>query len=317
MTLPVVLNVKTDFGAAGDGSADDTAEIQACFDAAFGSSASPNGLNWQLNKAVYFPVGEYRITSELTLTDVYRGLIFGSVGTVIQLDDGTPTDTAVIRINGMRRSWIERMELSQSSSAGTDKIGLDLDWDGTGSIGLSDNVLHGVGVTNCTDGFRIGHSGNGEGRNKLMGCGSFGTAAMTSIHIKGTTGNTAFLNTGAADGGIGIRVTGTGQLKSITGFSFSGNNTWDISIENATECLIAGGRTESTSAMFFGPGSNIHIAGMNQSNTSGMSLTMDNATVIAESCNLSDVTGTGTLTIRGTGFANGTGGFSGTLIDAN
>src|SRR5262245_42940799 len=53
--LAEVRNVK-DFGAIGDGMADDTAKVQAAFDSAFGSIASPNGnANSFLNRPVYFP----------------------------------------------------------------------------------------------------------------------------------------------------------------------------------------------------------------------------------------------------------------------
>lgn len=57
-----ILNVK-DFGANGDGATDDTSAIQAAFDAAFGSNASPNGNSYWLNKPVYFPAGRYIVNS--------------------------------------------------------------------------------------------------------------------------------------------------------------------------------------------------------------------------------------------------------------
>ena len=59
--LGQIINVKTDFGAAGDGSADDTAAIQAALDAAFGPASSPHGdTNRSLNRPVYFPAGNYK-----------------------------------------------------------------------------------------------------------------------------------------------------------------------------------------------------------------------------------------------------------------
>ena len=57
------LNVKG-FGAKGDGVTDDTAAIQACFNAAF--TAAGNGTNTTLNKPVYFPPGTYLVTSPFT-----------------------------------------------------------------------------------------------------------------------------------------------------------------------------------------------------------------------------------------------------------
>jgi hypothetical protein len=76
--LAEIKNVK-DFGAVGDGPSDDTAAIQAAFDAAFGSSASPHGASGRYsNSPVFFPVGQYKITSALTLRSVQGGLIFGA-----------------------------------------------------------------------------------------------------------------------------------------------------------------------------------------------------------------------------------------------
>jgi pectate lyase-like protein len=59
-----IVNVRRDFGAVGDGVADDTAAIQAALDAAFGSYASPHGNSGaRLNRPVFFPAGFYKVTS--------------------------------------------------------------------------------------------------------------------------------------------------------------------------------------------------------------------------------------------------------------
>src|SRR5258708_18331668 len=54
--FPSWANVKTNYGAAGDGVNDDTAAIQKALDA-----LGPN------NPTLYFPAGSYRITQTLTL----------------------------------------------------------------------------------------------------------------------------------------------------------------------------------------------------------------------------------------------------------
>lgn len=61
------LNVK-DYGAAGDGSTDDTTAIQDCFDAAYGSSGSPHGTSYNSNKAVCFPPGNYKVSALATIS---------------------------------------------------------------------------------------------------------------------------------------------------------------------------------------------------------------------------------------------------------
>lgn len=54
------LNVKTDFGAVGDGVTDDTAAIQAAFE-----SLKPDGA---LEKVLYFPAGTYRIVDTVAIS---------------------------------------------------------------------------------------------------------------------------------------------------------------------------------------------------------------------------------------------------------
>ena len=64
------LNVKTKFGAVGDGKADDTAAIQAALD-----SLKPDGFD-QPN-TVYLPPGTYRITKTLTWKHLYGKRLIG------------------------------------------------------------------------------------------------------------------------------------------------------------------------------------------------------------------------------------------------
>jgi Pectate lyase superfamily protein len=60
------LNVKTDCGAAGDGSTDDTTKIQSCI-----ASAGTSG------QGIYFPAGTYKITAALTISSGNM-LLFGT-----------------------------------------------------------------------------------------------------------------------------------------------------------------------------------------------------------------------------------------------
>ena len=58
------LNVKTKFGAVGDGKADDTAAIQAALDSLKDGFDQPN--------TVYLPPGTYRITQDAALAETLR-----------------------------------------------------------------------------------------------------------------------------------------------------------------------------------------------------------------------------------------------------
>jgi hypothetical protein len=56
-----------DFGADPTGVADSTTAIQNCFNAAFGSYTSPHGgLNGILNKPVYFPNGNFKVSPPIS-----------------------------------------------------------------------------------------------------------------------------------------------------------------------------------------------------------------------------------------------------------
>ena len=96
---PCVLNVKTQFGAKGDGTTDDTAALQAALDESCGSESPRSAI-------VYVPDGTYRITDTLIANRGKRGsgigpYLFGESrdGVVIRLDDGVDSEkvTSVMR----------------------------------------------------------------------------------------------------------------------------------------------------------------------------------------------------------------------------
>jgi hypothetical protein len=76
-----VFNVQTEYGAVGDGVADDTAALQAAINANAGAQ-----------RILYFPEGTYRISAQLTFPQDKFMLTFqgqSEAGTVIQLADAT------------------------------------------------------------------------------------------------------------------------------------------------------------------------------------------------------------------------------------
>jgi hypothetical protein len=126
-----VINVK-DFGAVSDGSHDDTPNIQAAFDAAFGTSASPHGISQPyLNSNVYIPAGRYKITSTLFVTEVFGGRIFGDGQIATQLVwggsysgnslTGSGVDNTITPMfvpNGFAYSVLERLSMNMNDSTG-------------------------------------------------------------------------------------------------------------------------------------------------------------------------------------------------------
>lgn len=91
---PSLLDVKRDFGAKGDGVADDTAALQA------GIAASSDRGKDGGTKILYLPNGTYRVTSTLVVNARVGPWVYGESrdGVVIRLADGVPTNvTAVLR----------------------------------------------------------------------------------------------------------------------------------------------------------------------------------------------------------------------------
>jgi hypothetical protein len=92
-----VIDVKRDFGAVGDGKADDTEALQAALDAGSGAGVDRH-------KIVFLPDGVYRIRRTLVVNRGQEGSglgpwLYGEShnGVVIRLDDGVPGVTAVLR----------------------------------------------------------------------------------------------------------------------------------------------------------------------------------------------------------------------------
>jgi hypothetical protein len=117
-----------DYGAVGDGVANDLTAIQAAIDAATAA-----------NKVVYFPAGTYRVTGPLVLTHNssltgenlgggdYRALNLG--GTIIELDSATPgTNLFNIDQSDLRSTFVWNIAIRNMSltNSGTGGNGLNL-----------------------------------------------------------------------------------------------------------------------------------------------------------------------------------------------
>jgi Pectate lyase superfamily protein len=90
-----VLCAKGDFGAVGDGKADDTEALQRAIDASCSLSDKHRG---QTN-VLWIPNGIYRVTKTLVVTNALGPWLYGQSrdGVVIKLDDGVQGVTSVIR----------------------------------------------------------------------------------------------------------------------------------------------------------------------------------------------------------------------------
>lgn len=80
--LDDMVSVK-DFGAVGDGITDDTAAIQRALTNTFASAETVNGAVAGYRKTIYFPAGQYRITSTLSIPPYCRLLGEGKRTTTV------------------------------------------------------------------------------------------------------------------------------------------------------------------------------------------------------------------------------------------
>lgn len=121
-----------DFGAVGDGVADDTAAIQTAI----------NYLNQtNFGGILYFPRGVYKTTLMLTVPWTGSGIIFQGEGGVDQSGDGVSTilgehlGDAVLSLQGSVTCRINDLSLAGSTGATYPKTGLLLGRNGPGSAG--------------------------------------------------------------------------------------------------------------------------------------------------------------------------------------
>lgn len=248
-----VLNVKS-FGAIGDNSNDDTASIQACFDAAFKTSGTPNGVTnaWK-NRAVFFPSGMYKITSALTLTDVYGGLIFGTgflSSQILQQNfSGGVVISSCIVTNGMSNCCFRELDIGVPGgiSFNSTSCGFDLDWSGSGSVGLGNNLFYDcyLGAASFTGiGVRIAHGNNGGANNQFLKCGIGGNPAVL---VEGAAAVNNLFQGGGYGGPTVIKCTaGSIDVQSIA-FDVSSTSA-NIYISSPLPCSMQACRSESNAA---------------------------------------------------------------------
>jgi Pectate lyase superfamily protein len=242
--LAEIKNVK-DFGAVGDGRNDDTAAIQAAFDAAFGSSVSPDSAHGQsrktLNSPVFFPAGAYKTTSALTLRSAFGGLIFGAgmQGTVIV---NVTSGGTVIRTNGCAYTCFRDLSLVALNST-TNSIALDLDWDNKGDTALNANYFENVNFSGEI-GTNIGVSGYMGSENVFVNCYWSNCSSVGLVTRNGNALDQTIIGGGASSCGTAFKVL-TGSIQLIMNVGLADNIDYDIDIKSNCVNAIIGCRTES------------------------------------------------------------------------
>jgi hypothetical protein len=118
--FPSWLNVKTAYGAVGDGVADDTRAIQRAL--------TELGTTVDRSPVLYFPSGTYRITSTLTLSfRIYVSLI-GEDPDATRISWDGPAGGTMLLVNGLAYSRFTRFTFSGNRKA---SVAVEQSWDGS------------------------------------------------------------------------------------------------------------------------------------------------------------------------------------------
>ena len=235
--LADIINVK-DYGAVGDGSKDDTAAIQAAFDAAFGTAGSPHGTSAQLNKSVFFPAGVYKTTAPLTLSRIRAGHIFGAGQWASKINNVT-SGSAVVVTNGCDYTLFENMSFE---ATGTGSRAFDLDWDNAPPVALNGNTFINAAFS-AEIGCNIGPTGYMGSETMFIACSFFNCSDSGAVTRNPNALDQTVIGCNFLNCGIGIKII-TGSFQCVVNCAFALNSI-DISVNTACANAIIGCRTES------------------------------------------------------------------------
>lgn len=240
--LSDIINVKN-YGATGDGTTDDTAAIQSAITAAFGSTGSPHGSSGQYtNKTLYFPAGDYRISSPLKFRSIQGGVVAGAGIQTTRIFNNTSTST-VMQTNGCSYTCFRDLAVQVNGSSGSGSIGFDLDWDGTGTVALNANYFENMAFTGEI-GINIGAGGTMGSENVFVNCYFTNCAAQGLVTRNFNALDQTIIGGGASGCVTGYKVL-AGSIQLICNAAFANNSSYDIDIQSNCINAIVGCRSES------------------------------------------------------------------------
>jgi len=246
--LAEVVNAK-DYGAIGNGVANDTAALQAAIDAAFGAAGAPNGANEKLNRPLYIPRGTYVISSALVFTSVRGGIVYGD-GTLATLIKNTAAGSTTIRTNGC--AYMTFRDFAVHATGGGASTCFDLDWNNTGPVALNANHFTNMGFGYGQIGMNIGKSGYMGSENVFTNC-TFGVHTTAIVTQNDNALDQTLIGGGISSCSTGVRVN-TGSFQAIINVGFAVNSVYDIDIQSNCVNFISGCRTESPNFINAGSG---------------------------------------------------------------
>jgi hypothetical protein len=256
-----------DFGAAGDGMADDTQALQATIDAAL-KSGDPATKVRNAIAAVYLPAGTYKITSPIVIRSVSQIRFYGD-GLGLSVLAASAGVSAVLDLDGVAYSTFSDFSIRSADAASEEGFGagIYLHWDQSASARSStNNRFYNIEVGGKFKiGFQIGAPGadNQVDQTQWIGCRVRG-------HWK--HGETTWWQAGWR---IGAGVWANNLIHSIYGFGAThlrygihlwasqvavyggstGSNEIDFFFEGVTSyCLVSGIRSESSERLMVSGG---------------------------------------------------------------
>ena len=142
------VNVKTAFGAEGDGVTDDTAAIQA----ALNSLTTSDAVLW-------FPSGNYLISSPLTLSGVSNVTILGEDPLTTAILWGGAQGGTMLTLAGCNGINFGRLTLDGQSTSG---VNLEITWNYPNGYYPTRNLIHDSRIINTEMGIQSGWAGETE-----------------------------------------------------------------------------------------------------------------------------------------------------------
>jgi len=238
------INVKTDFGAAGDGFTDDTAAINA----AFASIAEQTAT-------VYFPPGSYKITDTIVVGKNGSGggqshiNIFGQSAPTTILQYAGATNKTILLVCKNTNFWFRDFWVNNNTGTRGTTVGIRFGSNGFDSGNQTSNaVITGVIVQNCNVGITDGNGG-AFSEFSFINC-SLANCDTGFIPNDFNTLDMNFLMLSMGGNGVGVD-SGVGGGFHVFGGSSSFNNI-TFQIRSNANCLIQSWRSEVDTTCFNG-----------------------------------------------------------------
>jgi Pectate lyase superfamily protein len=271
LTLWNVQNAAYSGGAAGDGTTDDTAAVQAAITAC---QSAGGGTVW-------FPPGTYIVTG-LTITGSDVTLRGSGIGaTIISLKNSSNTSVIAVSGTGTVNVHVEDLSIegNKANQSGTSHgISISTPYSVTdtqhriASVDINSVLTDGISITGDTRVVRLFHvrvkQAGGSGYNmagsdhQVIGCIADACVNHGFVVYAGDpmfVGCKAFYCDSAVNGSAGFRVEGTGCYFTACEAQNNNENGWTI-IGTAAQILLEGCTATSNGTNFAGAGSGVQVA---------------------------------------------------------